>query len=109
MAPIPKPSFQSRTAQQTRTAQKKANVTWFPWLVVGAIVVWVLWAVLERHEKVREVINPRNIGLNVRNAAVILFTVIVGVPIIKIGVAKYSAFTGGRAGGRLLAQLVGAV
>jgi hypothetical protein len=83
------------------------TLRWFPIALVLAIALYVTWAVVEQHQRVKSAIEPRSIGINVRNIVVMLATVILGLNLFKIGAVKYSALTGGRFGGRFLVYLAG--
>jgi len=109
--PAPSPRNVLNRAPQPSSSSRQGGSSGglLPWLLVGAVVFYFGWALLEQHEKLKTAIQPKNIGVSIRNGAVILATVFIGVPLVKIGVAKYSAITNGRLGGHVLAQWVGAV
>jgi hypothetical protein len=79
-----------------------------PWVVLGLAVLFFIWTVVEHHsERVRNAVSPQAIGLNVRNIAVILLPVIIGVNVLKIAVAKYKAW--GLPGGDTAVAIIGNV
>lgn len=61
-------------------------------MIVLAVILgglWVLWAVLtHKVGKIRDAVKPANVAANVYNAAFILLTVILGVPLLKLGLIK---------------------
>lgn len=61
-------------------------------LVFGAL--YLLWAVVERHERVQSAIQPKALALNARNLIAILLPVIFGIPLLKVAAAKYKALGG---------------
>lgn len=70
-----------------------ANAT--PWVLLGLLVAFLAWAVLEHHySRLRDAVRPQAIGLNLRNMAVLLLGVVVGVNALKIAAAKYQAVGG---------------
>lgn len=79
----------------------------FPFVLIAAVVLYIVYALLEQNEKLKTAIEPKAIGINFRNIAVMLVTVILGLNIFKIAAVKYSALTGGRFGGRLAVYLAG--
>lgn len=76
-----------------------------PITLVIALALYFVWALLEQHQRVRAAIKPSAIGLNIRNIAVIMVTVILGLNLAKIVSAKAVAWK--LPGARLVAQLVG--
>ena len=98
---IPNRNLAGKNDAEDRTA------LWFPWVLLLAVALYFVWAVLEQHEKIKTAIKPQAIGINLRNLAIILATVVLGLNLFKIAAAKYSAFTGGRFGGRLVVWLAG--
>lgn len=55
-------------------------------------VLYVVWALVERHERVSKAIEPKALALNLRNLAAILLPVVFGIPLLKVGAAKYKAW-----------------
>jgi hypothetical protein len=65
-----------------------------PWVVLGLAVLFFIWTLVEHHvSRVRDAVSPQAIGINVRNIAVILLPVIIGVNVLKIAAAKYKAWS----------------
>jgi hypothetical protein len=58
----------------------------------GAIVLYLVYAVLERHERLRDAVKGQNVLINLRNIAVILTTVVVGINLLKVLAAKLVAW-----------------
>jgi len=65
-----------------------------PWVLLGLVILFIAWALIEMKQRVRDQVNPRNIALNVRNLAAILLPVIVGLALLKIALAKLMAWFG---------------
>ena len=107
-APPPRPSNGAQTPQP-RIGQTRAGETdlALPLIFAGAILLYLVYAVVEQHEKLKSAIRPANVGVNVRNIVVMLATVILGIPLAKVGAVKLNALTGGRFGTRSLVQWVG--
>lgn len=76
-------------------------------LVVVFGVLYLIWAVVERHEKVQTVVQPHAVALNARNLIAILLPVVFGVPLLKIAAAKYKAW--GLPGGDTIVAYMGSV
>lgn len=103
----PAPAGQSANARVRGGDAEQTAFTFFPFVLIAAVVLYIVYALLEQHEKLKSAIEPKAIGINFRNIAVMLVTVILGLNIFKIAAVKYSALTGGRFGGRLLVYLAG--
>lgn len=104
----PAPQGPSPTvSQRTSGDPDKTAIRFFPIALGLSIALYFVWAILEQHQRIKAALEPRSIGLNIRNIAVILATVVLGLNVFKIGAVKYSALTGGRFGGRLLVYLAG--
>lgn len=76
-------------------------------LVIAFGILYLLWAVVERHEKVRETVQPHALALNARNLIAILLPVVFGIPLLKIAAAKYKAW--GLPGGDTIVAYMGSV
>lgn len=76
-----------------------------PWVLVSLVALYVVWAVVEQHQRVKNQIEPKNIGINLRNLAVIMVPVILGLNLFKIVAVKYKAW--GLPGGDVLVTLAG--
>lgn len=106
IAPAPRGPAPS-TSQRTSGNADAQAIRFFPIALVLAVALYFVWAVLEQHQRIKAALEPRSIGINFRNVAVILATVILGLNLFKIAAVKYSALTGGRFGGRVLVYLAG--
>ena len=66
--------------------------TWFPIGLVLALALYFVWALVEQHQKVKSAIRPANVGINLRNIAVITITVVLMLNVFKIVSAKFVAW-----------------
>jgi len=77
------------------------------------VLLYLAYAVLEQHEKLRSALKPENVAVNLRNILVMLLTVILGINVLKIAAAKLVVWLGGipllGAGARFFARLMGGV
>lgn len=62
------------------------------WALVAFIGVYVAWAYIELHQPIRESVAPKNIAINIRNMLLITFTVVIGINIAKVALAKMAAW-----------------
>jgi glucan phosphoethanolaminetransferase (alkaline phosphatase superfamily) len=69
-------------------AQSTGSLVW--WLVLAGL--YVLWAYLHEHERVREAVKPENIKVNLHNLFVIVLSVLVAMPLLKIATAKFAVW-----------------
>ena len=76
----------------------------FPFVLAGLVGLYLVYAVLERHEKISGAIKPSNMAINLRNIAVILVPVVLGLNVLKILGAKLVAW--GVPGSRYFLQIV---
>jgi hypothetical protein len=106
IAPTPRQASPQVSGRTSGSADTTA-IRLFPFALLGSVALYFIWAILEQHQRVKSAIEPRSIGINLRNIAVILATVILGLNLFKIAAVKYSALTGGRFGGRILVYLAG--
>ena len=60
------------------------------WLILGGL--YVLWAVLHNHQKVRDAIKPGNIAANLHNLLLVFLAVVVSMPLAKILLSKVSVW-----------------
>lgn len=101
----------SSSAAQNRSYSRAAGKTlqgasaFYPYGLVILLALYFVWALLEQHEKIRTAIKPQAIGVNLRNIAVIMITVILGLNLAKIVVGKLCAW--GLPGAKFLQMLVG--
>lgn len=63
-------------------------------LLLVFAVLYLLWAVVERHERLQSAIQPKALALNMRNLIAIILPVIFAIPLLKVGAAKYKALGG---------------
>jgi len=113
----------TKTAQIQATPTPSANVkpsgkaseadaiSALPFWLIGGVALYFLWAIIEQHQRVKSAIQPKQIGINLRNLLVIMVTVVLGLNLFKVGAAKLSAaltsWTGGRIRLRWLVYLAG--
>jgi hypothetical protein len=107
IAPTPSPASGAQLISRASGDPEQTAQVWFPYALAIAVVLYFVWAIVEQHQRVKSALKPQAIGINLRNLAVMLTTVILGLNIFKIAAVKYSAFTGGKYGGRLLVYLAG--
>jgi thiosulfate reductase cytochrome b subunit len=85
----------------------------FPFFLVVLVLLYVSYALLEQHERLRSALKPENIAVNLRNIVVMLLTVILGINVLKIAAAKCVAWFGDfpmlGSAARFFAKLMGAV
>jgi len=61
--------------------------------LLGLTVLYVVWGILQKaHDGIREQVQPRNIAHNVHNFLTITLTVIIGLVITKIVIAKLAGW-----------------
>lgn len=91
-----------------RTAQSAApdSLALTPWVLVTLVVIYLVWAAVEQHQRIKESIAPSNIALNVRNILAISFTAIIGIVWLKILLTKLTAI--GVPGAAAVARIVAA-
>lgn len=63
-------------------------------LLTIVLGLYMVWALVERHQKVQDAVQPKAIALNLRNLAAILLPVVLGLPLLKVAAAKYKAVGG---------------
>lgn len=92
----------------SRTAQNGApdSLALTPWVLVTLVVIYLVWAAVEQHQRIKESIAPSNIALNVRNILAIAFTAIIGIVWLKILLTKLTAL--GVPGAASVARIVAA-
>lgn len=96
IAPTP-PIAASRPSAKKSTDQSMAM---YPWVLVIGVALYFVWAILEQHEKLKNAIQPKQIGINLRNLLVIMVTVVLGLNLFKIGAVKLSVLVSNLSGGR---------
>lgn len=77
------------------------------WLV-GLIAAYVIWVFVERHEKVSQAIQPKNLALNLRQAFAVFLPVVVMILLFKILTVKLALWTK-TAWAKSLAMIAGAL
>ncbi|OLB58149.1 MAG: hypothetical protein AUI13_07495 [Gemmatimonadetes bacterium 13_2_20CM_2_69_23] len=100
-------SWQNRSAPRANGQAGIPNSvgTWFPIGLVLALALYFVWALVEQHQKVKSAIRPANVGINLRNIAVITITVVLMLNVFKIVSAKFVAW--GVPGAKFLQLLAG--
>jgi hypothetical protein len=68
---------------------------WTPWVLLALLLLWVGWALVERHQKVRNLVQPKAIGLNLRNLAAIILPVILALSLLRLALVKLNVFLSG--------------
>lgn len=83
-----------------------AAISLTPWLLAVFVILYLVWAAVEQHERIKEAVSPSNIALNVRNIVVIAFTAILGIVWLKLLVGRLASWQ--VPGSGTLAQIIGA-
>ena len=99
IAPTPSPS-----PSRAGVGAAKSRGSSFPWVLITAVALYFVWAILEQHEKLKAAIKPQAIGINLRNLALIMVTVVLGLNLFKVLAVKLSVFIGRITGGRFRLQ-----
>jgi|SRR5215472_3954643 len=74
-------------AAGVRSADDAAS-TWTPWVLLAFVALWITWALLERHQKIRDQVQPKNVAINLRNLAAIVLPVILGLALLRVALVK---------------------
>ncbi len=91
----------SSSARSGGKSSESAAVAMAPvWLLIG-VALYFVWAIVEQHQRLKSAIQPKHIGINLRNLLVIMVTVVLGLNLFKILAAKLSATLGTLTGGRV--------
>ena len=102
--------MQGTTNRNALTGALSANVAGVPWALAVLIVVYLAWALIERHERVQDAIEPHNVALNVRNLFAVGLPVVIFILLLKVAVAKFAALLGQDSSvGDTLSNVVGAI
>jgi hypothetical protein len=101
---LPTAAVAAGAAQRSRSSNEAQGV-YLPWVYAGLVVLYLVYAVIEQHEKLKSAIEPKNIGINLRNIAVILVPVILGINLLKILSVKLVAW--GVPGAKYFVAIVG--
>jgi len=112
IAPVPtSPAPTVGKSGRSKSAADDQAVTWFPIVLIIAVALYFVWALLEQHQKIKTALEPKAIGINLRNLLVIMTTVVLGLNLFKIAAVKISVWlsqlTGGRIRARWLVYLAG--
>jgi len=96
---------------RSNSAADQQAVSWAPFVLIIAVALYFVWAILEQHQRIRTALEPKAIGINLRNLLVIMVTVVLGLNLFKIFAVKVSVLlarlTGGRIRARWLVYLAG--
>ncbi|MDG6999620.1 MAG: hypothetical protein JRN15_10945 [Nitrososphaerota archaeon] len=83
------------------------HIDQIPWIVVGLVVLYLAWAIVQQHEKVQSQIEPKNLAVNLHNLVAIALPVIVFLLLLKVAAAKWAAAK--LPGSEALSAIVGAL
>ena len=86
------PISSASAGRQGPVAEEEQHDTLTPWALLGLLIVYVVWAVLEQHQRIKAQIRPSNIAMNLRNLAAIILPVILGIALLKVALAKLHAW-----------------
>jgi len=89
---------------KSRSDSDASAVLMLPLVLIVAVALYFVWALLEQHEKIKTAIEPKAIGINLRNLVVIMVTVVLGLNLFKIAAVKISVFLGWLTKGRIRAR-----
>lgn len=112
IAPTPPAGTPTRFGNSKVSSDSEGQATvMFPFVLILGVALYFVWALLEQHERFKAAIQPKQIGINLRNLLVIMVTVILGLNLFKIAAVKISVWlsqlTGGRVRARWLVYLAG--
>src|SRR5579883_3516835 len=62
------------------------------WAFAALIVLYVVWALVQQHQRLREQIQPKNIALNFHNLFAVALQVVVALGLIKLVLALANKF-----------------
>jgi len=93
-APTPMASSGRPQASAIQAGQDTAK-DWTPWVLLTLLGLYVLWTLIERHQRVRGLIQPKNLALNIRNLAAIVLPVILGLALLRLLLVKVKVWTSG--------------
>lgn len=46
---------------------QNGSISWAPWVLLVMVGLWLVWAVIIQHERIRESFQPANIAANIHN------------------------------------------
>lgn len=78
-----------------------------PYMLVGLLVLYGIWAFLIQHNKVKETLQPANVAANLHNFIVVGIQAVIFIVLAKIAFTKATAM--GIPGAATLAQVFSAV
>ena len=88
-APAPTPtSFNGRGFQGAMEASDQNAHNWTPWVAVAFVALYLLWAVVEQHQRLKSQVQPKNIAVNLRNLAAIGVMVVLFYALARVGLVK---------------------
>lgn len=103
LSAIPSAAAANGAGASSASSVNKQSFT-FPFVLAGLVILYLVYAIIERHEKLAGAIKPSNVAINLRNIAVILVPVVLGLNVLKILGAKLVAW--GVPGARYFLQIV---
>lgn len=74
----------------TQKDTQRFNAT--PVILAALALLYFVWAMLERHEKIETAIEPKNAAFNLRHIGLTLLTVLLGFGLLKVLLAKLAAW-----------------
>lgn len=94
--PAPTPMASGGRAQGAAVASSQESAKdYTPWVIVTLIGLYVVWSLIERHQRVRGLIQPKNLALNLRNLAAIVLPVVLGLALLRVLLVKLKIWTSG--------------
>jgi len=81
-------------ASAVQGSQESAK-DWTPWVLLTLLGLYVVWTLVERHQRVRGLIQPKNLALNLRNLIAIVLPVILGLALVRLALVKIKVWTSG--------------
>lgn len=91
-APTPVASDGRMSASAIQASQKNAT-DYTPWVLVTLLGLYVVWSLVERHQRVRSLVQPKNLAINLRNLFAIVLPVILGLALLRILLVKLKVWT----------------
>ncbi len=88
----------------SRSQSDAAATLMLPFVLIIAVALYFVWALLEQHQKIKTALEPKAIGINLRNLLVIMVTVVLGLNLFKILAVKISLFISWLSKGRFRAR-----
>ncbi|HKW93303.1 MAG TPA: hypothetical protein VJX92_15520 [Methylomirabilota bacterium] len=93
-APTPMASNGRAQAAAVQGAQEGAK-DYTPWVLVALLGLYVVWSLVERHQRVRSLVQPKNLAINLRNLGAIVLPVILGLALIRLLLVKAKVWLSG--------------